>query len=291
MTTPTIPFYPVTHDDGTSIVSALNNITSARRMPIVVADAFNTLQSYDVGDYVIYENNMYRFTSAHSASAWDSTQVVRVTVGEELEDLSENQDSINSSLSAIDNSLAIVSDGDTHIAISSGQYVYVKNHTTLTEGLYTANSAIGQNVALTTSNLTSVISNGGGFNKINSNIATINSNITTINNKMAYTTGSATRNTTYVSSGSCNWKKQRCGDRYIVTVTWDFSVKGSPRTENIATFFTNLPSPISGMVCVSRGYSSDLPGLGILMFEGGNMKPWYCGTASDHWYGGVTYLS
>ena len=94
-----------------------------------------------------------------------------------------------------------------------------------------------------------------------------------------------------MSSGSCNWRKQRCGDRYIVTVTWDFSVKGSPRTENIATFFTNLPSPISGMVCVSRGYSSDLPGLGILMFEGGNMKPWYCGTASDHWYGGVTYLS
>ncbi len=189
MTTPTIPFYPVTHDDGTNIVSALNNIVSARRMPIIIADTFSTLESYNIGDYVIYENNMYRFTSAHSIGTWDSTQVVQVTVGEELEDLSKNQDSINSSISAIDSSLAIIADGDTHIAITSGQYVYVKNHNILTEGLYTANSAIGANVALTTSNLTSVSNSNGGFNKINSNITTINSSIATINSNITTING------------------------------------------------------------------------------------------------------
>ena len=118
MTTPTIPFYPVTHDDGTSIVSALNNIASARRMPIVVADAFSTLESYDIGDYVIYENNMYRFTSAHSIGAWDNTQVVRVTVGEELEDLSENQNLINSNIS---------DDFDTTITYKIGDIVRYNN--------------------------------------------------------------------------------------------------------------------------------------------------------------------
>ena len=76
---------------------------------------------------------------------------------------------INSSINAIDSSLAIVSDGDTHIALSSGQYVYIKNHNSLTEGLYTANSSIGANVALTSSNVTRVQENStdiGGLNSL-----------------------------------------------------------------------------------------------------------------------------
>lgn len=53
-------------------------------------------------------------------------------------------------------SIAIVADGDTHIAISSGEYVYVKNHGTLDEGLYKASSAIAANASLSLSNLTAV---------------------------------------------------------------------------------------------------------------------------------------
>ena len=57
-------------------------------------------------------------------------------------------------------SIAIVANGDTHAAITSGQYVYVQNHSTLTEGLYAASSAIDADETLSTSNLT-VVGSGG----------------------------------------------------------------------------------------------------------------------------------
>jgi len=74
-----------------------------------------------------------------------------------------------------DESLAIVSDGNTHGAIASGQYVYVKNHSTLAEGLYTANSAISANATLSSSNVTPV--SGGGLNALNSKITTLSGKV------------------------------------------------------------------------------------------------------------------
>ena len=55
--------------------------------------------------------------------------------------------------------IAIVSNNNTHIAITAGQYVYVKGHGTLAEGMYKANSNIQANGTLTKTNLTAV-SNG-----------------------------------------------------------------------------------------------------------------------------------
>ena len=66
--------------------------------------------------------------------------------------------------SARQDAIAIVSNGNTHIAITSGQYVYVKNHGTLAEGLYVANQNIGANETLTGSKVTAVPS--GGLNAI-----------------------------------------------------------------------------------------------------------------------------
>lgn len=66
--------------------------------------------------------------------------------------------------------IAIIADGDTHVAITSGQYVYVKNNTHgLAEGLYIASSNVSANANITSSNMTAV--SGGGLNALNSNIA------------------------------------------------------------------------------------------------------------------------
>ena len=65
--------------------------------------------------------------------------------------------------------MAVVANGDTHAAISAGQLVYIKGHNTLTEGMYTANSAIAANAALTSSNVTACAN--GGFNYIYDNYA------------------------------------------------------------------------------------------------------------------------
>ena len=79
-------------------------------------------------------------------------------------------------VSKIHQSIAIIADGDTHTAIQAGQAVFVKNHRTLATGLYWANSAIGTDVALTSSNLTA--DSNGGLNHLQSEITTLNSKLT-----------------------------------------------------------------------------------------------------------------
>jgi len=69
-------------------------------------------------------------------------------------------------IAKLDESIAIVSIGNTHAAIAAGQYVYIKGHGTLAEGLYTASSAISANATLSNSNVTAV--SGGGLNALNS---------------------------------------------------------------------------------------------------------------------------
>ena len=67
--------------------------------------------------------------------------------------------------SALESGIAIVSDGDTHGAIKSGDYVYVKNHSTLTEGLYRATADISENGTVSSSNLTSASGICNAMNK------------------------------------------------------------------------------------------------------------------------------
>ena len=49
-----------------------------------VADDFSTSVSYNIGDYVFYNNQLYKFVSSHSAGAWDSNDVVAVKLVEEM---------------------------------------------------------------------------------------------------------------------------------------------------------------------------------------------------------------
>lgn len=97
--------------------------------------------------------------------------------------INENMDTLDSTISALDNGLAIVSNNNTHGAITAGQYVYVRNHGSLAEGMYTANSNIAANATLSSSNLTAVSS--GSLNKLNSDISALNSKI---NDKLDYYT-------------------------------------------------------------------------------------------------------
>lgn len=78
--------------------------------------------------------------------------------------INDNMDAIDRALQALAAGEAIVSKNNTHGVISAGQYVYVHNHGTLPEGLYTANSSIVANAALSLSNLTAV--SGGGLNAL-----------------------------------------------------------------------------------------------------------------------------
>ena len=61
---------------------------SAKANNSILGDAFSTSTAYAVGDYVIYEGALYRFTSAHSAGAWNSSHVTQVVAMNELAALS-----------------------------------------------------------------------------------------------------------------------------------------------------------------------------------------------------------
>ena len=99
-----------------------------------------------------------------------------------IADINNNMDDIDATFGAIGNdsvatqigdiqdALAIVSVGDSHAAITAGQYVYVKSHETLDTGLYVASANIAQNGALSSSNLTA--DTAGGLNALNSKLNT-----------------------------------------------------------------------------------------------------------------------
>lgn len=99
-----------------------------------------------------------------------------------VSDLNGNSDKIdayagkvNTGLDGLRDGIAILADGNTHGAITSGQFVYVKNHQTLPEGLYKASANIAANATLSTSNLTADAK--GGLNSLNE---MLNSNITNL---------------------------------------------------------------------------------------------------------------
>lgn len=89
-------------------------------------------------------------------------------------DIDKTIDGVNTNYTAINNvqdGLAIVANGNTHAAITSGQFVYVKNHSTLNDGLYVASANIAANATLSSSNLTADAK--GGLNALADHIGSI----------------------------------------------------------------------------------------------------------------------
>ena len=88
-----------------------------------------------------------------------------------ITDINNNMDIVDAAINGIQDGLAIVANNNTHVAITAGQFVYVRNHSTLTEGLYVASTNIAANATLSTSNLTADAA--GGLNLLNSNITNL----------------------------------------------------------------------------------------------------------------------
>lgn len=119
---------------------------------------------------------------------------------------------VNTSLAGVEDGLAIVATGNTHAAITAGQFVYVKEHNTLPEGLYTASSNIAANATLSTTNLTA--DSKGGLNALSEQIAKydfaeVNGTITNTdgsgkNTKFSYPTGFTKDNSLVVASFTSN---------------------------------------------------------------------------------------
>lgn len=93
-----------------------------------------------------------------------------------ITDINDNMNKIDESAQMVETGMAIVIDGDeAPKAITSGQYLFIKNHSTLATGGYHATANISLGASITSSN---VAADADGIaNALNSNIESIANNL------------------------------------------------------------------------------------------------------------------
>ena len=99
---------------------------SQRSLSSSIAPEFSNLEAYSLGDYVMHEGQLYKFTTAHSAGAWNSQEVTE----QDIIDLVENIDPDTFVFRQ-----SIAEDFDSSSAYAIGDYVWYNNY------LYCFNSA------------------------------------------------------------------------------------------------------------------------------------------------------
>lgn len=135
---PTAPT-PLTGDSSTKLATtkfvadAIENNSTTQQS---IAGDFDTSLNYEVGDYVYYDNNLYRFIGTHAAGQWVSTEVEPVSI---TSDLQNTQQTLNSIL--VNDSLSITLDNNSNAKLSNfipteGAFTRVTNNTNLIEYNY-----------------------------------------------------------------------------------------------------------------------------------------------------------
>ena len=174
-------------------------------------------------------------------------------------DLNDNMDVIDTQLNAITDGIAIIANGNTHAAIAKDQAVFVKNHSSLANGLYWATAAISANGALSTSNLTADTS--GGLNKLHDDITTLNSKITnrvitkdiavTFNNETDVSVDAAS----ILESGKDinDIESIYCFERYSATPIWLAYSGGNNKFHFISNISRNFNAYMRVVVCYKIG--------------------------------------
>ena len=75
---------------GATLKTIINNLaqtkagSAADGVEAMVADEFNANNTYSVGDYVIYNGKLYKFTTAHETGAFDGNDAVEVNIADEM---------------------------------------------------------------------------------------------------------------------------------------------------------------------------------------------------------------
>lgn len=79
-----------------------------------LAPAFDSTATYAVGDLVLYDGAVYRFTAAHTG-AWDAADVEQTTLGEEMEYVNAALAPLAAGLSVVDGKLCITYKQTIHV--------------------------------------------------------------------------------------------------------------------------------------------------------------------------------
>lgn len=134
----------------------------------IVQDGDTATRNIAKGKCVIWKNTPCRAIT--DISTGDTLSSVNLSTDDE-----GYINSVENNISNLQDGIAIVANNNTHPSVSLGQFVYVKNHDTLAEGLYKASSNIAVTDPLSTSNL--VADDSGGLNALKSDVDTLSSKI------------------------------------------------------------------------------------------------------------------
>jgi hypothetical protein len=170
-----------------------------------------------------------QFLKKHSSTNYD-TEWATVT-GAGLPVSGSDSTTIAQSVENLSGGIAIVAVGNTHDAIAQGQYVYIREHGTLAEGLYKATAAIATNGTLSVSNVSAV---SGG----------LGAEVSSLNSKIAANSGSIE---SYKASNITRLKGtiSKINNLVIVVGKWTGSARN---TDTILTIPTGYrpPSAVNG---------------------------------------------
>jgi hypothetical protein len=150
MSTPTTPFYPMTHDDAQELIAAIGDESK-------LAQAYDSTRTYTKDEHCIYSGKLYKCISTIStAEAWTAAHWEEATVGDELTEHKKDIDAICQTVTGANN--------NTGHTINSGEY-FIANG-----AKYKANAAIPNGEPWASS--ADQVSDNDLINALNSNITT-----------------------------------------------------------------------------------------------------------------------
>ena len=74
------------------------DVNAITKMVNCTGDAFDPGRDYEVGDYTIYDNTVWKFTTAHPAGEWDESHVEKTRILVEIAEQNKNFAELNENM-------------------------------------------------------------------------------------------------------------------------------------------------------------------------------------------------
>lgn len=79
--------YTITYTDATTSTFTVTNGANGQITATSFAEEFSNSKAYAAGDYVVYSGQLYQFTTAHAAGAWNASHATAVQIADQVSEL------------------------------------------------------------------------------------------------------------------------------------------------------------------------------------------------------------
>ena len=117
------PIYPITNEKAIFDGGGRKLSEKLQTYEENLSDAFSEEKTYATGDYVIYQNRLYKFTSAKEAGAFDGTKVVPCSVIGEMNNKLSNHELFDTYANVVAFGVNSHIDTNSIVIPSNGHYI------------------------------------------------------------------------------------------------------------------------------------------------------------------------